>query len=104
MNPFATPEFQNRVNRRTFLGRSGLCLGGFALANLLSPHLARGVVAKPQAASAASSGTWRGVLNPPHLPVRAKRVIHLCMAGGPSHLESFDPKPALKKLHGQAFP
>ncbi|HYO23985.1 MAG TPA: DUF1501 domain-containing protein [Lacipirellulaceae bacterium] len=43
-------------------------------------------------------------MSPPHAPVRAKRVIHLCMAGGPSHVESFDPKPELKKLHGQPFP
>jgi hypothetical protein len=36
--------------------------------------------------------------------MRAKRVIHLCMAGGPSHLETFDPKPQLKALHGKPFP
>ncbi|MCL4691636.1 MAG: DUF1501 domain-containing protein, partial [Candidatus Hydrogenedentes bacterium] len=34
----------------------------------------------------------------------AKRVIHLCMAGGPSHLETFDPKPKLGELHGQPMP
>src|SRR5438093_13663247 len=36
--------------------------------------------------------------------MKARRVIHLCMAGGPSHLESFDFKPKLKELHGQPFP
>src|SRR5256885_10858614 len=36
--------------------------------------------------------------------MRAKRIIHLCMAGGPSHLESFDWKPELKKINGQPFP
>src|SRR6266481_2395975 len=41
---------------------------------------------------------------PLHLPMRAKRVIHLCMAGGPSHLETFDPKPELNRLNGQPFP
>jgi hypothetical protein len=38
------------------------------------------------------------------MPVKAKRVIFLCMAGGPPHLELFDNKPVLKNLHGQAFP
>ncbi|MDB5294048.1 MAG: hypothetical protein JWO31_31, partial [Phycisphaerales bacterium] len=55
-------------------------------------------------AAAGSTGRWAGVLRPPHLPVRAKRVIHLCMAGGPSHLESFDFKPQLKALNGQPMP
>ena len=44
------------------------------------------------------------MLNPPHLPVKARRVIHLCMAGGPSQFESFDYKPRLKELHGKPFP
>ena len=47
---------------------------------------------------------WRGVVNPPHLPVKAKRVIHLCMAGGPSQFESFDYKPKLKRARRQAVP
>ncbi|HEY5313203.1 MAG TPA: DUF1501 domain-containing protein, partial [Pirellulales bacterium] len=42
--------------------------------------------------------------HPPHFPVRAKRIIHLCMAGGPSHLETLDWKPELKRLDGQPFP
>ena len=43
-------------------------------------------------------------MNPPPLPVKAKRVIFLCMAGGPSHLETFDNKPELAKLHGKPMP
>jgi hypothetical protein len=39
-----------------------------------------------------------------HFPARAKRIVHLCMAGGPSHVESFDPKPQLDLLDGQPFP
>jgi hypothetical protein len=49
-------------------------------------------------------GKWHGVINPPHLPIKAKRVIHLCMAGGPSHLETFDRKPELDRLNGKPFP
>ncbi len=41
---------------------------------------------------------------PPHHPPRARRVIFLCMAGGPSHLETFDYKPKLADMHGQPMP
>jgi hypothetical protein len=44
------------------------------------------------------------VVQPPHRPAKAKRVIHLYMAGGPSHLETLDYKPTLAKLHGQPMP
>jgi len=40
----------------------------------------------------------------PHFPKNIRRVVHLCMAGGPSQLETFDPKPALNRLDGRAFP
>ncbi|MEX0820106.1 MAG: DUF1501 domain-containing protein [Pirellulaceae bacterium] len=43
-------------------------------------------------------------MNPLHLPPKVKRVIFLCMAGGPSHLESFDHKPKLAELDGQPMP
>jgi uncharacterized protein DUF1501 len=95
---FDPKEFELNVNRRTFLGRAAYGLGGLALANLLNPGLLRGETAKP------SAEPWRGIIHPPHFPVRAKRIIHLCMAGGPSHLESFDYKPELKRLNGQPFP
>jgi hypothetical protein len=47
---------------------------------------------------------WSGALREAHLPVKAKRVIFLCMAGGPSQFETFDWKPKLKELDGQVFP
>ncbi|MFT4641241.1 MAG: hypothetical protein ACI8T1_004578 [Verrucomicrobiales bacterium] len=47
---------------------------------------------------------WGGVLDPVHLAPKAKRVIFLCQAGGPSHLETLDYKPELAKMHGQAMP
>src|SRR5947208_12505916 len=40
---------------------------------------------------------------PPHLPAKAKACIFLTMAGGPSHLDTFDPKPKLADLHLQEF-
>src|ERR1035438_4781234 len=96
--PFDPSQFALDINRRTFLGRAAYGLGGIALASLLEPNLIGSAKADE------TSGRWRGVVNPPHFPVRAKRIIHLCMAGGPSHLESFDYKPALKRIDGQAFP
>src|SRR5881227_2526228 len=98
MKSFDPQEFKLGINRRTFLGRAAYGLGGIALASLLNPRL----IGSAQAAL--SEGHWKGVINPPHFPVRAKRVIHLCMAGGPSHLESFDYKPELKRINGEPFP
>src|SRR5215813_2570401 len=96
--PFDEREFQLNINRRTFLGRAAYGLGGIAVACLLDPKLIG-------SANAATAGDrWRGIIYPPHFPVRAKRVIHLCMAGGPSHLESLDHKPELKKIDGKPFP
>ncbi len=40
----------------------------------------------------------------PHFPARAKRIIHIFANGGPSHVDTFDPKPALERLHGQPLP
>jgi hypothetical protein len=101
MNPnFDFEKFQLGINRRTFLGRAAYGLGGMALAALLNPKLMGGT----NPAAAAINGKWTGIVNPPHYPVRAKRIIHLCMAGGPSHLESFDFKPKLKELHDKPFP
>ncbi|HRI11477.1 MAG TPA: DUF1501 domain-containing protein [Verrucomicrobiota bacterium] len=84
------------INRRTFLHRSAYGLGGLALASLLD----RSWLTRAKAAPA----SWNGALTEPHFPIKAKRVIHLCMAGGPSHLETFDWKPKLKELHDQPFP
>jgi len=93
---FNLKEFQLGINRRSFLTRSAYGLGGLALATLFNPKLLT-------AASAAATGI-PGAIQPLHFPPKAKRVIHLCMAGGPSHLESFDWKPKLKELDNQPFP
>ena len=84
-----------RNSRRTFLGRTVAGLGTAALAGLLG---------QPVLADPASGQPAKGVIDPLHFPAKAKRVIWLCMAGGMSHLESFDYKPELAKLHGQPMP
>lgn len=87
-------------SRRAFLGRTSKGLGALGLASLLQPNLLNGA-----ASTAGSIGqSSKGVVNPLHFPAKAKRVIWLTMAGGPSHLETFDPKPQLAKLHGQPMP
>lgn len=82
----------NWVNRRTFLGHSLTSLGTMALASL------------SQASCAAGESNGLGVAQPLHHQPRVKRIIHLCMAGGPSHLETFDYKPELEKRHKQPMP
>ncbi len=77
------------ANRRSFLSSSGIALGATALTSLLN-----------QDASAAPAG----VSGMPHFPAKVKRVIFLCMAGGPSHLETFDFKPKLAELDGKPMP
>ncbi|MFO0960942.1 MAG: DUF1501 domain-containing protein [Isosphaeraceae bacterium] len=84
--------------RRSFLKAGAAGIGGLALAQLLGP------AARGEDADRSGKGPWRGVITRPQTPIRAKRVIHLCMAGGPSQFETFDWKPELKRLHGQPFP
>ena len=83
------------IARRTFLRRTGV--GSIALATLLKPHFTTG---EDQSGGATS----HGILNPTHHHPKIKRVIHLCMAGGPSHLETFDYKPDLEKHDGEEMP
>ncbi|MCH2211998.1 MAG: DUF1501 domain-containing protein [Fuerstiella sp.] len=85
--------FATQVRRRTFLGRSGISVGGAALAAL-------------ETADGRSPVTTlnSGLPEMPQLLPKAKRVIFLCMAGGPSHLETFDHKPKLASMDGQPMP
>lgn len=86
------------IRRRAFLGRTAGGLGLIALHSLANP--------RPLGAQtpANANGKWPGAVNPLHYPAKAKRVIFLYQAGGPSHLETFDYKPLLAKLHGQPMP
>ena len=99
---------QLRQTRREFLGRASTGIGSTALASLLNPLLTSACSRKDSAVDRSpgltSNGEWRGVVNPPHIIPRAKRIIYLYMAGGPSHLESFDYKPALAAMDGKPMP
>jgi len=83
------------LNRRAFLGQSGIGFGTAALGSLLGDCFGGATDAKVN---------YSGLSGYPNLPVRAKRVIFLCMAGGPSHLETFDFKPKLNELNGKPMP
>jgi len=85
-------------SRRGFLKQMAPGVGSLALASLLNPCLL------PSAETADQRKRWAGVVNPPHFPPRCKRVIHLYMAGGASHLETLDYKPKLAELDGQPMP
>ena len=85
--------------RRQFLERSARGIGSMALASLLNPGTTS---AAPLGANEAEH--WTGITNPTHGVPRAKRIIYLYMAGGPSHLETFDYKPELARLDGQPMP
>src|SRR5262249_17653928 len=85
------------VSRRDFLCNSGSGLGAIALSAMLA---ADGLLPR------AKGATISDPLKPkaPHFKPKAKSVIFLFMEGGPSHLDTFDPKPELEKLAGQPLP
>ena len=84
------------ITRRHFFSSCGMGLGGVALASLLNER------ALHAAADARSADPLAPVQ--PHFPPRAKNVIYLFMAGGPSQLELFDHKPKLNELNGEQIP
>src|SRR6476646_10817050 len=91
------PEVHELTCRRAFLRRSACGIGVAALASLLRRD-GRG------ADSASALRTSRGVIRPLHVAPKARRIIFLTMAGGPSHLETLDYKPKLAEMHGQPMP
>ncbi len=98
--PHHKPRLEDRfLTRRDFLGRCGMGFGMVSLAGLLAPDALGAALTETEAKS-------NSPLAPksPHFPGKAKRVIHIFANGGPSHLDTFDPKPILTKLHGQPLP
>jgi uncharacterized protein (DUF1501 family) len=84
------------ITRRHFFAECGVGLGKVALASLLT-----GALARPARAAEATNPL---APRPPHFAPKAKRVIHLFMAGAPSQLDLFDHKPALARLEGKPIP
>ncbi len=88
MNSDLTPY----INRRHFLNRFGMGLGGIALADMLGSE------------KAGAESVDHGVMGAPHFAPKAKRIIYLFMSGGPSQLDLMDYKPLLNKRHGEQLP
>jgi hypothetical protein len=96
------PRYCNNIdyslNRRDFLARCGLGLGGVALMNLLN--------GSSRAASTTPfvENPFKGILPATHHSATAKRVIYLFMSGGPAQMDLFDHKPLLNQMNGQDLP
>ena len=96
MNPLE--QYQLEMTRRQLLSRSSKFIGAAALTSLLAQD---GVLADNPVPG---GGDIRGIPGLPHFAPKAKRVIYLFMAGGPSHIDTFDYKPDLRKIHGKELP
>ena len=94
------PELNPFLSRRQMLARCGTGFGLVALGSLLDGS---GWLS-PEASAAPGSSTLPLFPRAPHFAPRARRVVHLFMNGGPSQVDTFDPKPALDRYHGQALP
>src|SRR4051812_28644579 len=79
-------------NRREFLTDAFCGFGALATTSMMFQEQLRAAQTNPLAAK------------PPHQTAKAKAVIFVFMAGGPSHIETFDPKPLLNELNGQKRP
>src|SRR5215469_13557135 len=91
-------DYARQVTRRHFFRECGIGVGKIALASLLTKAFtARSTAASPQVADPLAPRR-------PHFAAKAKRVIHLFMAGAPSQLDLFDYKPQLAKLEGKPLP
>ncbi len=85
----------NGISRRTALRKTACGFAALALEGLLAES--NGLLATPKAENPLA-------VRPPHFTPRAKGVIFLFMHGGPSHLDTFDPKPRLDRDHGKPIP
>jgi hypothetical protein len=94
------PNLEDRfLTRRDFLHRCGMGMGALALTKIMA-----GLGMSEAAAAETAAGFNPLTPKAAHFPARAKRVIHLFMNGGPSQVDSFDPKPTLTKFHGKPLP
>jgi hypothetical protein len=95
------------LTRREMLNKCGVGMGALALSALMS-DMGMGIPAEAAglAPGAKPGPAPSGPLAPksPQFPAKAKRVIHIFANGGPSHVDTFDPKPLLDRLHGQPLP
>ena len=84
-----------KFTRRDFLTKTSLGLGALTLGSLINPTPVLGNI---------NNNALNFNLKLPHFPAKAKRIIYLFQSGAPSHLDIFDYKPLLKKMHGKEIP
>ena len=90
------------LTRRQILSQAGFGMGSLALSGILTDM---GLTKASALTTTAASGNLSPLApRQPHFPAKAKRVIHLFMNGGPSQIDTFDPKPLLEKFHGKTIP
>lgn len=89
------------LTRRDFLHRCGMGMGALTLGSLLGQS---GIFGPTGAIASEISEINPLAPRAPHFPAKAKQVIHLFMNGGPSHIDTFDPKPMLTEYHGRELP
>ena len=89
------------LSRRDMLRRAGAGFGSLALTSLLTNE---GLLAATPSLNPEPRTLNPSSVRPPHVSPKAKSVIFLFMEGGPSHIDTFDPKPELNKLAGQQLP
>ncbi len=98
-------NLDNQPNRRALLSRIGTGMGTLGLAGILQADgLLANDTTKPIVGDDKPANGNALAVQPPHFAPRAKRIIHLFMNGGPSQVDTFDPKPMLEKYHGERPP
>jgi hypothetical protein len=92
------------MTRREMLQRTGMGMGALALATLLGDALGANRAYAAGAAANAIAGSSPLAPKQPHFPAKAKHIIHIFAGGGPSHVDTWDPKPMLAKFVDQTLP
>jgi hypothetical protein len=92
------------LSRRELLGRVGLGFGLIGLAGVLLDDGRLGLSSTARAGSTPGTPLHPLAPRPPQFPGRVRQVVHLFMNGGPSHVDTFDPKPLLARYHGKPLP
>src|SRR5207244_10634225 len=95
-----SPKEKALLRRRNFLMQASGGLGALALSSILNENAS----ANPQSAIRDPQSDDPLAAKKPHHAAKAKSVIFLFMEGGPSHLDTFDPKPKLLELAGKPMP
>ena len=106
-DPQLHPDPAFGLNRRELLARCGMGFGLIGLAGVLADDgspLGNSAARAGSPSSSHESSLGPLAPKPPHFPGKARQVVHLFMNGGPSHVDTFDPKPMLARFHGKTLP